>query len=73
MLILGTKRLVDFLAPEDYMYEQMVPIVLTSPIQSTLSALEEKIILKLSQLTMKDALFNPYDFVTEDMLYVDVD
>lgn len=53
------------------MYKQMVPIALTTPIWSPACTIEEQIVLMLSQLTMKDGLLNPFDNVTEDMLFVD--
>ena len=71
--MLGTKRLVDFQAPEDYMYEQIMPLALTKPISSMAdTSFSEKVILTVSSLTMKDDLFNPFDSVTYDMQFMDV-
>ena len=60
--MLGTKRLVDFQASEDYMYEQIMPLAITRPIWSMAdTTFSEKVILTVSSLTMKDDLFNPFD------------
>ena len=73
LLVLGTKRLFDFQAKEDYMYEQMVPLVLSCSITSgTGVKIMEKVVLTLSAITMKDALFNPFNSVTFEMEYADV-
>lgn len=51
----------------------MVPLVLSYSITSSMGVkINEKVVLTVSAITMKDALFNPFNSVTFEMEYADV-
>ena len=68
LLVFGTKLLVDFQLPENYVYEKLELLVkqqLTSN-----SAISHTIALVPSSLTMRDDLFNPFNDESETIDYV---
>ena len=71
-MVLGMKRVIDFLAIEDYEYDEMVPLMATKPIREARDIIKEAITLTVSQLTILDEILNPFDDLTKEYIFADV-
>lgn len=64
-MVLGTRLLVDYQVPGDYIFEKM-ELLHSQPIVSSQST-KTRIALTNSLLTMKDTLLNPYSEVSDEV------
>ena len=61
------------MATEDYEYAQMVPLKVTRPITNLMQEIQAAIILTNSELTIRDEIWSPFDDVTKNYTFTDVD